>query len=235
VPVPNLEGLTVEVATSTLQQYELRLGAQTPATSDRPEGTVIAQQPAPGENIEKGQSVNITLSSGLEQATVPQLVALTSVEDARTALTDANLILGAVKEKNSQQPAGYVLSQDPVEGTQIDAGSAVNITVSSGLVKVPKVTGSSEAQARSDLAQMGFDVQVVNIEDGSVPGGTVLAQTPQPGELLARGSIVTITVATTPIPIPQPTPTPQPSTPVPVPSSSTVFTPTSPAAVSPPP
>jgi serine/threonine-protein kinase len=233
VPVPNLTGLTVESATSTLQQFELRLGAQTPATSDKPEGTVIAQQPAPGENIEKGQSVNITLSSGLEQATVPQLVALTSVEDARTALTDANLILGAVKEKNSQQPAGYVLSQDPIEGTQIDAGSAVNITVSSGLVKVPKVTGSSEAQARSDLAQMGFDVQVVNLEDGSVPGGTVLAQSPQSGELLARGSIVTITVATTPIPIPQPTPTPQPSTPVPVPSSSTVFTPTSPAAASP--
>ena len=59
-----------------------------------------------------------------------------------------------------------MLSQDPAEGTQVDAGSPVNITVSSGLVKVPKVTGSSEAQARSDLAQVGFDVQVVELEDG---------------------------------------------------------------------
>ena len=72
----------------------------------------------------------------------------------------------------------------------------VNITVSSGLVKVPKVTGTSEAQARSDLAQAGFDVQVVELEDGTVSAGTVLAQSPQAGELLAQGSVVTITVAT---------------------------------------
>jgi beta-lactam-binding protein with PASTA domain/tRNA A-37 threonylcarbamoyl transferase component Bud32 len=231
VQVPNLDGLTVEAATTTLQQYDLRLGAQTPATSDRPQGTVIAQQPAAGENIEQGQSVNITISSGLEQATVPQLVALTSVDAARIALQDANLALGAVKEKNSQQPPGYVLSQDPAEGTQIDAGSKVNITVSSGLVKVPKVTGSSQAQARSDLAQAGFDVQVVELEDGSVSAGTVLAQSPQAGELLAQGSVVTITVATAPPP--QPTFEPQPSaqptlgpSPAPVPSGSNVFAPT---------
>jgi serine/threonine-protein kinase len=233
VQVPNLDGLTVEAATTTLQQYELRLGAQTPATSDRPQGTVIAQQPAAGESIETNQSVNVTVSKGKEQATVPQLVALTSVEDARIALQDANLVLGTVKEKNSSQPAGYVLSQTPAEGTQIDAGASVNITVSSGLVKVPNVKGSSEAQAQSDLAQVGFDVQVVEIEDGSVSAGTVLAQSPQAGELLARGSTVTITVAKTPAPTPTPTPSPTPvaPTPTPLPSDSTVFVPSaSPAA-----
>ena len=212
---------------------------QTPATSDRPQGTVIAQQPAAGENIEQGQSVNVTVSSGLEQATVPQLIALTSVDAARIALQDANLTLGAVKEKNSQQPPGYVLNQDPAEGTQVDAGSPVNITVSSGLVKVPKVTGSSEAQARSDLAQAGFDVQVVELEDGTVSAGTVLAQSPQSGELLAQGSVVTITVATSPPPQPQPTPTAAPTSaapsPQPQPTDSTVFVPSQPAASAPPP
>jgi eukaryotic-like serine/threonine-protein kinase len=208
VQVPNLDGLTIEQATSALQEYDLRLGAQTPEISDRPVDTIIAQQPAAGESLEQGQSVNVTVSSGLEQATVPQLVALTSVESARIALEDASLQLGTVKEKNSQQPAGYVLAQDPEEGTQVDAGTAIDITVSSGLVKVPKVVGVSEAQARSDLAQVGFDVQVVEIEDGSVPGGTVLAQSPQGGELLPRGSVVTITVSTSPPPPPTPTPEP---------------------------
>ncbi|MDQ5973292.1 MAG: eukaryotic-like serine/threonine-protein kinase [Actinomycetota bacterium] len=230
VQVPNLDGLTVEVATATLSDFDLRLGAQTPTTSDRPEGTIIAQQPAAGESIEQGQSVNVTISSGLEQATVPQLVALTSVDAARIALEDAGLVLGTIKEKNSQQPAGYVLAQDPAEGTQLDAGVAVNITVSSGLVKVPKVTGTSEAQARSDLAQLGFDVQIVELEDGSVPAGTVLAQSPQAGELLPRGSIVTITVSTSP-PVPTPTPTPTPTdipTPTPTPTDAppTVVPPT---------
>ncbi len=220
VQVPNLEGVTVEVAESTLTDLGLTLGAQTPTTSDRPQGTVINQQPAAGELLEENQSVNVTVSSGLEQATVPQLLALTTVDAARIALEDAGLVLGTVKEKNSQQPAGYVLAQDPQEGTQIDAGMAVNITVSSGLVKVPGVRGESEAQARSDLAQIGFDVQVVELQDGSVSPGTVLAQSPQAGELLPRGSVVTITVATAPPapPTPTPTPTPEPTfTPEPTP------------------
>lgn len=226
VQVPNLDGLTVEVAAQTLSDYELRLGAQTPTTSDRPEGTIVSQQPFSGESIEQGQSVNVTVSSGLEQATVPQLTNLTSVDAARVALVDAGLVLGITTEKNSEQPAGYVLSQDQPEGTQLDAGTAVNITVSSGLVKVPQVKGASQAQARSDLAQLGFDVQIVELQDGSVPAGTVLAQSPQPGALLPRGSVVTITVATsppapptpTPTPTPEPTPTPTDTVPVPAPT-----------------
>jgi serine/threonine-protein kinase len=210
VQVPSLEGLTVEAATATLQQYELRLGAQASTISEKPAGTITAQQPAAGESLEQGQSVNVTVSSGLEQATVPQLIALTSVDAARIALQDANLALGAIKEKNSQQPE-LCLNQDPAEGTQVDAGTAVDIIVSSGLVKVPKVTGSSEVQARSDLAQIGFDVQVVELQDGSVSSGTVLAQSPQSGELLPRGSVVTITVATSPPPTPKPTPEPTPT------------------------
>lgn len=230
VQVPNLEGLTIEQATATLGEFQLRLGAQTPEVSDRPIDTVIAQQPAAGESIEQGQSVNVTISAGLEQVTVPQLIALTSIEAARIALEDANLQLGAIKERNSPQPAGYVLAQEPEEGTQVSAGSSIDITVSSGLVKVPQVTGASEAQARSDLAQAGFDVQVVEIEDPAVPGGTVLAQSPQGGELLARGSIVTITVSTAP-PLP-PTPTAEPTpTVVPTPTpTGEVVPPASPTA-----
>ncbi len=208
VQVPNLDGLTIEQATTTLGEFDLRLGAQTPEMSDRPVDTVISQQPAAGETLEQGQSVNVTVSAGLEQVTVPQLIALTSIDAVRIALADANLQLGAIKEKNSAQPPGYVLAQDPEEGTQVDAGASIDITVSSGLVKVPKVVGASEAQARSDLAQAGFDVQVVEIQDDTVPSGTVLAQSPQGGELLARGSIVTITVATSP---PAPTPTQEPT------------------------
>lgn len=235
VQVPNLDGLTAEQASATLAEVDLRLGAQTPELSDRPVDTIIAQQPAAGEFLEQGQSVNVTVSAGLEQVTVPQLIALTSIEAVRIALEDANLQLGAIKERNSPQPAGYVLAQDPEEGTQVNAGSSIDITVSSGLVKVPDVVGVSEAQARSDLAQAGFDIQIVEIEDPTAPAGTVLAQSPQGGELLARGSIVTITVSTAP---PEPTieptlpptsePTPEPTAPTAAPTDT--FAPTAPPA-----
>jgi len=206
VTVPNLSGLTVEQASALLTEVGLNLGAQTPESSDRPKGTIIAQQPASGDAIQRGQSVNVTISSGLEQITVPALVALSSADSARQALNDAGLNLGAVVEQPSTQPAGYVLAQDPAAGAQVDSGSAVNITVSSGQVTVPNVVGASEAQARSDLAQAGFDTQVVVLTDATALGGTVLAQSPQAGQTLARGSVVTISVAASLQPTAEPGP-----------------------------
>jgi len=224
VTVPSLDGLTIEQASETLAEYELRIGAQTPEISERPEGTIIAQQPAAGEGIEQGQAVNVTVSTGREQSTVPQLVGLTTLDDVRIALSDFGLVLGAITESDSNQPSGYVLEQNPGEGTQVAAGSSVDIVVSSGLVEVPDVTGLTEAQARSDLAQAGFEVQVVPQESSISSPGQVLAQSPQPGTQLARGSLVTITVAiAAPEPTPTPTPTPEPTpTDVPVPEPTDV-------------
>jgi len=226
VTVPSLDGLTIEQAAETLAEYELRIGAQTPEISERPEGTIIAQQPAAGEGIEQGQAVNVTVSTGREQSTVPQLVGLTTLDDVRVALSDFGLVLGAITESDSNQPGGYVLEQNPGEGTQVAAGSSVDIVVSSGLVEVPNVTGATEAQARSDLAQAGFEVQVVEQASSISSPGQVLAQSPQPGTQLARGSLVTITVAIA-APVPTPTPIPTPTdVPVPTPTDVPVPAPT---------
>ena len=226
VQVPNLDGLTIEQATNALDDFQLRLGAQTPEVSDRPSGTIIAQQPAAGETLEQNQAVNVTISGGLEQATVPQLVGLTSLDSVRLALSDANLQLGTIKEKASSQPTGYVLAQDPPEGTQVEAGSMISISVSSGQVRVPAVIGVSEAQARSDLVQAGLDAQIVNQSDDTVEAGTVLAQSPLPGTAVDRGTLVTITVAIAPEPTAEPTFEPFPSEPAPVPEPVPVPTPT---------
>jgi beta-lactam-binding protein with PASTA domain/tRNA A-37 threonylcarbamoyl transferase component Bud32 len=231
VTVPNLDGLNLEEATASLAEFELRLGAQTPEISDRTPGTVIAQQPAPGESIEQGQAVNVTISTGREQATVPQLLGLTSLDAVRTALSDASLQLGDVTEEDSNQPAGYVLAQDPAEGAQLAAGSAVSVVVSSGLVEVPELSGVSVAQARSDIAQAGFEIQVIEQESSVESPGIVLAQAPPPGTSLERGSIVTITISVEPEPTESPTPEPtEPVVPTEVPIPTEAPQPTEPPA-----
>jgi len=234
VTVPSLDGLSIEEAAETLAEFELRIGAQTPEISERPEGTIIAQQPAAGEAIETGQAVNVTVSTGRSNQLFPTC-RLTSLDDVRIALSDFGLALGAITEGDSNQPGGYVLEQGSgVRGTQVAAGSAVDIVVSSGLVEVPDVTGATEAQARSDLAQAGFEVQVVEQASSISSPGQVLAQSPQPGTQLARGSLVTITVALAapePTPTPTPTPTPEPTpTEVPVPEPTDIPVPTETAA-----
>ena len=212
VAVPDLRGLTIAQATTSLSAQGLLLGNQTPQPStERPKDTIISQTPPNGEQADKGTRVDIVISTGKDQSTVPQLVGLTSQDDARTALQTAALLLGKVTPVASDQPAGAVVAQSQPQGTSVDVSTAIDISISDGKVAVPSVVNESEAQARSDLINAGFEPNVIKQEDGSKPAGTVLAQSPKGGVSAVKGTLVTITVATAPPPPPPTTPPPSTS------------------------
>ena len=67
---------------------------------------------------------------------MPNVVGLTQ-SAATTAITGAGLTVGTVTTASSTTvPAGSVISQSPVSGTQVSVGSAVSLVVSSGLPQV---------------------------------------------------------------------------------------------------
>lgn len=212
VAVPDLKGKTVAEATTSLENMQLILGQQDAKADDNaPKGTIISQDPAAGENIEQGQAVNITVSSGKEQTTVPDLVDLARVDDARIALTDARLILGKQTEVDSDKAEGAIVSQSVPANSTVDVGTRVDVEVSSGKVAVPDVVNKTKTQARNDLINAGFQVLVIYEATDAAAPGTVLAQTPIAKSLAKKGTTVTITVSQA-LPVPTPTaPTPLPS------------------------
>ncbi len=216
VSVPNLRGATVSEAQSTLSALGLRLGSTDPEASDEQSGTIINQDPAAGEQLEQGQAVDVIVSAGPEEVVVPNLIGLASEADAERALDEVGLVLGTVTPRDSDQPEGFVLDQDPVQGNTAEAGSRVDIIVSSGFVEVPDVVGQTESQARSDLSQAGLEAEVVYQTSSTASPGTVIAQSPDGGQRAKKGDTVTINVAeeaATPTPEPTPTPTPTPEPP----------------------
>jgi serine/threonine-protein kinase len=219
--VPDINGLTVSAASDLLRESGLVLGQQNVQFSERPSDTIISQNPTAGVTLQSGASVDVVISGGRETIVVPPLVGLTSSEEAQQELRALGLSLGTLTEVESEQPSGVVVATDPPAGTEVQLGSVVNIEVSKGTKSVPELVGLTEAQARSDLINAGFVVNVVTQEDAVAPPGTVLAQTPRAGKKVAPGSLVTLTVAITPAaPAPdpsQPVPTPQPA-PAPVPT-----------------
>ena len=60
-------------------------------------------------------------------------------------------------------PAGSVISQNPVAGTQVATGSAVNLVVSTGppLVAVPNVVNQTQAAATTAITGAGLVVGTV--------------------------------------------------------------------------
>ena len=202
VTTPNVKSKTIDEATLALSEVGLKVGTQTPQADDNvPKGTIIGQDPAPGELIEAGQAVNLIVSAGKDQVPVPDLVNLPSVDDARLVLTEAKLLLGRVTPVDSDKPEGTILEQDPVATTVVDIGTLISVTVSNGTIPVPNVVGKNETQAKNTLVNAGFLVDIVKQEDATAAVGTVLSQSPESKEFALKGSIVTLTVASAPVAI----------------------------------
>jgi serine/threonine-protein kinase len=202
VAVPDLKSKTVAEATSSLTAVGLILGEQIPqADNEIPKGIIIGQDPASGELLEVGQAVNVIVSAGKEQTSVPDLVGLTSKEIAKSTLEAAQLVLGRVTPEDSDKPEGTVLEQDIDPNTSVDIGTLVSITVSNGKSPVPNVVGMTQTAAKNALLNAGFKVEIITQANGTVDVGTVISQSPEAKETAVEGTTVTIVVATEPDPI----------------------------------
>jgi serine/threonine-protein kinase len=139
VPVPELAGITVEQASAILADAGLRLGDQTEAASDTvPEGQIVSQQPVADTEVRPDSEVGVTISTGPELSTVPDVVGL-SAKDAEAVLWNA-LFAATRVTVESDQPEGTVVSTNPAAGTEADWTTViVTINVSEGPRPEPRI------------------------------------------------------------------------------------------------
>src|SRR4029079_10121041 len=114
-------------------------------------------------------------------------------------LTAASLTTGAVTNAVSATvPAGSVIAQNPTAGTQVAAGSAVALVISSGngLVAVPNVVSATQAAATTTIVAAGLTVgTVTTVSSATVPAGSVVSQNPAAGTQVAPATAVALVVS----------------------------------------
>ena len=170
---------------------------------------MIDTQPGSGSVIERGSTVTMRVSRGVEQVEVPDVVGQ-SEDEARDTLRDAGLRVGEVTEREStDKEPGTVLEQDPADGGKVDRDSAVDLVVASAPpdVAVPNVVDMPEDEARQQLEDAGFEVRVRD-QPATSPDqeGVVLDQAPDAGTERPEGSTIRISVGRL-----EETPTPSPT------------------------
>ncbi len=194
--VPNVVGLTQAAAQTALTKAGLKVGTVTSTNSQTvPIGRVISQSPAPGTNVAGGSAVNLVVSLGI---TVPNVVGLTQAA-AQTALINAGLKVGAVTTATSPKVAiGDVISQNPPAGSNVAAGSVVDLLVSLG-TQVPNVVGLAQAAAQTVITNAGLTVGIVTTAiSATVPIGDVIGQKPGAGSNVNPGSAVALVISSGP-------------------------------------
>ncbi len=177
-------------------------------------GLAIDTEPPAGTELERGSRVILVVSSGVRLVQVPSVVG--QQQDLAVSALRAEGLIPNVEQRDSDEPEGQVVAQDPVGGSTVKARTTVTVVVSTGAGSafVPNVVGQSDDDARADLKDAGLKVRVVR-RTTSDPNedGQVLEQTPPAGTRLRRGEFVTIFVGK----FSEPPTTTTPTTPAPGP------------------
>lgn len=204
VRVPDVVGLTEDEAADELDAAGFQVSVDE-RPSEKDEGEVIKQDPKARERLEEGETVTITVSSGVRQVEVPDVEGL-KLNEARELIEDEGLKVEITPVANDDIDENEVISQTPPAGTEVDVESTVELEVSSGpeAVLVPDVINQSEESAVAELERVGLTVTVDTAPSNDVDEGLVIAQEPDPGTEVDPGDEVLILVSEGPEPQPMP-------------------------------
>lgn len=146
--VPNIVGQDYKKVEKKLKKAGYKLGIVKSETSNKPEGTILTQDPEAGTNADKGTKINITISDGKgkDKGTVPSLTGK-SLEEAKAAISNAGFKVGNITyDESNVYGNGYVMWQQYAANTSLEKGETIDIEVSKG---APSSGSSSDSSNNS--------------------------------------------------------------------------------------
>lgn len=201
--VPTVVGLNAQAAEDRLvaRGYSTQIVRRRDA---RPEGTVVAQQPAGGRRVDGGVVV-LVVSEGdagesetetvdQEAVELPRVMGMHQIL-AGAELEQRGLVTDSFPVANAAE-CGTVLRQEPAPGARLRPGTHVRLTVSLGpdpppQAQVPGLTGLAVV-ARTAAREFGFTVRTVEQRGPAAKVGIVLRQ--EPGALTRAPELSQITL-----------------------------------------
>lgn len=100
---------------------------------------------------------------------------------------------------DSEYPDGYVYKQDPAPGAKIKVHGRLTLYISLGsrLAEIPRVNpGESADLVRGRLKNAGFVIEEMEESSTECKEGTVTRISPEPGEKVQYGSVITMYIST---------------------------------------
>lgn len=135
ITMVDLTGQDFQTAYNTLIEMGLKpLTPEYEYSDEVEENHVISHTPMKDVPLTPGSEVQLVVSKGPEKKpfAMPNLVGMTE-ELAQSTIDTYNLGHGSVKEVSDESvPAGKVISQYPVEGSDVTEGTEVNLIISTG-------------------------------------------------------------------------------------------------------
>ncbi len=197
-------GMTYDQASSALRDAGLSIKATYEVSEDYPEGQIFEQDLKEGEEVDRSTTVNVKVSTGSGQLTIPSGLTGMTPQAAAQALATAGFtnVSSSYEEENSDSvAAGLVIRSNPDSGTKADKTMEIHLVVSKGPavveVEVPSLYGMKEEDARSLLSEKKLTIGDISYESSDeVSSGKIISQSPGSSNKVSEGSKVDIVIST---------------------------------------
>lgn len=190
VKVPDVLGMTLEEAKKALNDEKLGFKYEYGYSKEDDVDKVYDTNPEIGSFVDKNTTITVYISKGVKKVEMVGVLGKTQNE-AEEAIIKAELkYTFQYKETTDDSLIGKVESTDPVAGTTVNAGTQVTVVLYKGKnevnIKMPDLSNKSEADAKKELEDLGFDINNVSVEytyDDEIKEGNVITQNgPKIGE-----------------------------------------------------
>jgi eukaryotic-like serine/threonine-protein kinase len=204
ISVPNVVFQSFNEAEKTLHQSGLRIVKDGEKFDETlPAGKIVFQNPEASATVKKGRRIYVTVSKGGRTFEMPKLIGF-ALRDVRFIIQDHELSLGLIHYRRDPfLPDGVVCDQSLAAGRTVGVQSRVDITVSLGVEPtefiVPNLVGKSEEDALMELQKAGLTTGIIRQQatEELLPS-TVISQSLQAGQQVAKGDTVHIVVSVLP-------------------------------------
>ncbi len=198
--VPDFTGKTFEEAVEIAKDKEIYIRNTSEEHSDIiKEGAIISQSVEPGENIEKGQTIDVTISLGTGKFILDDFVGMDIAEVYRKV---QNIEINLREEyiNHDEIKRGKVIRQSPKAGETIKPGEEVTLSISKGqeesFVVVPNLINLKEDEAKSTLGKIGLSIgRISKSESNSIEEGKIISQSINYGNEVEEGTAISIVIS----------------------------------------
>lgn len=158
VTVPDVKTYVSDDAKKTLQDSGLQVVSKYVEDESVAAGTVVYTEPAGGETVEGGSTVNMYIARSKRD----NMVSVTSVTGLQVSEGTADLqrqnLVVSVVEQPSSEAEGTILNQEPAAGTQVRIRSTVRLYVATAMPEVVQDPITSDSPSSGDGARWSQEI-----------------------------------------------------------------------------
>jgi serine/threonine-protein kinase len=151
-------------------------------------GMVIRTLPGAGDMAPYKYKISMVISQGPPSVQIPDLVGKTK-DEGTNALSTLGFQLSVTEEYSESVDSGKVIRTTPVGGTAVTKSAQVTLVVSKGpeMIEVPDVRNKLADEAKDILANQGFTIEEVTIDNVSPENDSrVISQSLAAGEKVKK-------------------------------------------------